>query len=352
MNASGLARHGDNEVDDLYDRIGRFLADHRLSPDPAHYSFAYQILTEPNGTIAQAVDRLSDGRVRLTARDIEKLGVGATGEAPASEPGVVALRQDDIAEAMADGADRLVAQTQAQVEGFAMMVRAMHDETRGFGRDLEQSAAAIVRQPDIEGIDEIARVTGAMIARIHDAEKRLARATDETDDLREKLAEAHLAARRDPLTALPNRRAFDEAFAGRDTSRGVWCLAVCDIDRFKRVNDEHGHAVGDRVLSVVGHTIAEACGEHLVVRHGGEEFAVLIGPTTLAKAAALIELARTAVAAKRFRNRDTDRSLGAVTMSVGITTIRDGETGEQAFVRADQLLYAAKTAGRNQVVAG
>jgi diguanylate cyclase len=344
MSASRQARQVDEEAaDDLYDRIGRFLADHRLSPDPAHYSFAYQVLTDPGGTIAQAVDRLSDGRVRLTTRDIEKLGTSVA----AAEPTRMMGRSDDIAA----GADRLVAQTQAQVEGFASMVRAMHDETRGFGRDLEQSAAAIVHRPGIEGIDEIARVTGAMIARIHDAEKRLARASDETDQLREKLAEAHLAARRDPLTGLPNRRAFEEAFAARDLSRGVWCLAVCDIDRFKRVNDEHGHAVGDRVLSVVGHTIAEACGEHLVVRHGGEEFAVLIGPTSLAAAAALIDVARAAVAAKRFRNRETDRSLGAVTMSVGITTIRTGETGEQAFVRADQLLYKAKTAGRNQVLA-
>lgn len=348
MNASGLVRHvDDGGADDLYDRIGRFLLDHGLSPDPAHYSFAYQVLTEPSGTIAQAVARLSDGRVRLTTRDIEKLGTRVA----AGEPPRPASRTGDTADAI-DGADRLVARTQAQVEGFAMMVRAIHDETRGFGRDLEQSAAAIVHRPGLEGIDEIARVTGAMIARIHDAEKRLARATDETDDLREKLAEAHLAARRDPLTSLPNRRAFEEAFAGRDLSRGVWCLAVCDIDRFKRVNDEHGHAVGDRVLSVVGQTIAEACGEHLVVRHGGEEFAVLIGASSLVNAAALIDLAREAVAAKRFRNRETDRPLGAVTMSVGITTIRSGESGEQAFVRADQLLYAAKTAGRNQVVTG
>ena len=346
MNASGTGRQGKAQTaDDLYDRIGRFLADHRLGADPAHYSFAHQILTEPDGAIAQAVERLSDGGVRLTRRDIEQFGVTAA----EGEPVTARTRPD---RGVDDGAERLVAQTQAQVEGFAIIVRAMHDETRGFGRDLEQSAAAIVRRPGIEGIDEIARVTGAMIVRIHDAEKRLARATDETDELRVKLAEAHLAARRDPLTELPNRRAFDEAFAHRDLSHPIWCLAVCDIDRFKRVNDEHGHAVGDRVLSVVGHTIADACGEHLVVRHGGEEFAVLIGASSLAEAATLIDVARAAVAAKRFRNRDTDRALGVVTMSVGITTIQLDESAEQAFERADQLLYAAKTAGRNQVLAG
>ncbi len=347
MNASGMARQAEEAPDDLYDRIGRFLADHRLSPAPAHYSFAHQILTEPDGAIARAVDRLSDGGVRLTRRDIEQLG----GTVVAGAPEIRADLADPVP-ARDDDADRLVSETQAQVEGFATLVREIHDETIGFGRDLEESAAAIHRRPGIEGIDEIARITGAMIGRIHDAEARLARATDETDSLRECLAEAHLAARRDPLTALPNRRAFDEAFAGRDLTLGIWCLAVCDIDRFKRINDEHGHTVGDRVLSVVGETIAAACGDHLVVRHGGEEFAVLVGGLPLDAAADLVDRARAEVAAKRFRNRDSDRSLGAVSMSVGITPIRIGESRGQAFDRADRLLYAAKTAGRNQVRAG
>ena len=346
MNASGMARLATDPRDDLYDRIGRFLADHRLSPEPAHYSFAHRILTEPDGPLARAVERLSDGGIRLSRRDIETLGGTIAEPSPAIERASTDHAGDA---AIADGADRLVTETQAQVEGFATIVRAMHDETRGFGRDLEESAAAIHRRPGIEGIDEIARITGAMIGRIHDAETRLARATDETDALREKLAEAHLAARRDPLTALPNRRAFDEAFATRDPALRTWCLAVCDIDRFKRINDEHGHSVGDRVLSVVGHTIAEACGGHLVVRHGGEEFAVLIGGLTLADATALVDVARAVVAAKRFRNRDTDRSLGAVSISVGITVVRARDSGEAAFDRADRLLYAAKAAGRNQV---
>ena len=344
MNASGTARQGMAAQDDLFDRIGRFLADHRLSPDPAHYSFAHQILTDPDGPIARAVDRLSDGGVRLTRRDIEQLGGIVVAGPPEIRAEPPPSRDEE--------ADRLVSETQAQVEGFATLVREIHDETIVFGRDLEESAAAIHRRPGIEGIDEIARVTGAMIGRIHDAEARLARATDETDTLREKLAEAHLAARLDPLTALPNRRAFEEAFAGRDLALGTWCLAVCDIDRFKRINDEHGHTVGDRVLSVVGETIAAACGDHLVVRHGGEEFAVLVGGLPLEEAADLVDRARAEVAAKRFRNRDSDRALGAVSMSVGITPIRMGESRGQAFDRADRLLYAAKAAGRNQVQAG
>jgi diguanylate cyclase len=348
MNATGLAWLVESG-DDLFDQIGRFLADHGLGPDPAHYSFAHQILTDPEGPVAQAVGRLSDGGVRLSQEAIEQLGGTVVGGTPV-RPRLAAT--GEAGAAAADGADRLVAETQAQVEGFASMMREMHDETRGFGRDLQQSAAAIRQRPDIAGIDEIARITGAMIARIHAAEIRLARATDETEVLREKLAEAQIAARRDPLTLLPNRRAFDEAFVGRDPLAGPWCLAVCDIDRFKRINDDHGHTVGDRVLRVVGRTITEACDGHLVVRHGGEEFAVLVAGLDLTRATTLVDAARETVASKRFRNRDTDRVLGQVSMSVGITMVGTGETGEEALDRADRLLYAAKAAGRNQVCAG
>lgn len=336
--------------DDLFDQIGCFLADHGLSPEPAHYSFAHMILTDPDGPVALAVGKLSDGGVRLTRENIEQLGGVVVGGSPPVRPRLAAI--GNAGAAAADGADRLVAKTQAQVEGFASMVREIHDETRGFGRDLQQSAAAIRQRTDIAGLDEIARITGAMIARIHDAETRLARATDETETLREKLVEAQIAARRDPLTLLPNRRAFDEAFAGRDPDAGPWCLAVCDIDRFKRINDDHGHTVGDRVLRVVGRTITEECSGHLVVRHGGEEFAVLVGGLDLGCATELAERARATVAAKRFRNRDTDRTLGQVSMSVGVTMLRDDETGEEALDRADRLLYVAKAAGRNQVCAG
>ena len=114
MNASGTARQGMAAQDDLFDRIGRFLADHRLSPDPAHYSFAHQILTDPDGPIARAVDRLSDGGVRLTRRDIEQLG----GIVVAGPPEIRAERPPSRDEE----ADRLVSETQAQVEGFATLL--------------------------------------------------------------------------------------------------------------------------------------------------------------------------------------------------------------------------------------
>ncbi len=331
--------------DTLFERIGGFLDAQGLSPAPEHYDFAFAVLSAPNEPLARAVTRLTEDGVRLTRRDIERLGWRVV-EGP---PPVRSRQTDAEPESEIDAAIALVAETQQHVDGFADIMRTMRDETRGFGHDLEESAAAITQLAEI---DEITRITSAMITRIRDSEVRLAEATAETDALRAKLVEALDSARRDVLTGLPNRRAFEEAFAARDPAAGPHCLAVCDIDRFKHVNDVHGHGVGDRVLTAIGQAMAAECAPHLVVRHGGEEFAVLLVGLNLSAAAELLDSVRSIVAAKRFRNRDTDMSLGIVTFSAGITAIHPEEIAETAFSRADRLLYTAKAAGRDRVCAG
>jgi diguanylate cyclase len=342
---------------DLFAQIGAFLADHGLSPEPAHYSFAYDVIANPTGAIAQAVARLTDGGVRLSRSDIEKLGgTVVAGPATASPPPPTLRRAERALEQrVEDEAVQLVASTQAQVDDFAVMMRAMQDETRGFGRDLAESAAEIGRSTPIaasaSGLDEIARITGSMLTRIRDAEVRLAEATHEADALRTKLAEANDTARRDALTGLPNRRAFDEAFATRREGDGPFCLAICDIDRFKRINDAHGHQIGDRVLSAVGRTLADECDGQFVVRHGGEEFAILLQGIALADAAMHLDGVRNVVAGKRFRLRESDAPLGQVTLSIGVTAVHNGEAIDDAFDRADRLLYTAKADGRDRVCA-
>jgi diguanylate cyclase len=325
---------------DLFDRIGTFLADQRLSIDPVNYAFAHHILTQPDGPIANAVARLTDGGVRLLSSDIESLGAQVKAGVPNDAP------EEDTGPSLKEQAQQLVANTSLQVDGFTSMVRAMHDETRGFGRDLAQSAAAMSGAP---GIEDIARITGEMLGRINEAETRLANATVEAEALRSKLAEATDTARRDALTGLLNRRALEEAFANRNPADGPYCLAVCDIDRFKRVNDDHGHAVGDRVLSAVGKSLAEYCSDHVVVRYGGEEFAILMSGIDLMAAARLLDDAREMIGNKRFRNRETDKPLGSVTISIGVTAVQPDERHESAFERADRLLYTAKANGRDQV---
>src|SRR5690606_16816905 len=107
----------------------------------------------------------------------------------------------------------------------------------------------------------------------------------------------------DPLTGLPNRRAGDQALAAAlqqaDASHGPLCVAIVDVDRFKHVNDRHGHQAGDRVLAQVGLQLqASLRGPGLsVARLGGEEFLVVLGQTPLATAVRLLEAARRDIAA-------------------------------------------------------
>lgn len=335
----GLRKNGKMRGD-LFDRVGRFLDTQGLDPNPANYAIAYAVIADPSGALAMAVARLTDGGVRLGRRELAELGGAAPAAATPADPAN-------------DRAQELVAETQAQVDGFATMMRSIHAETRGFGRDLAQSAAMMQDNGrQARGGEEIARLASAMVARVRDAETRLARATEETDTLRTKLAEARDTARRDPLTGLPNRRALDEAFAARAERAGPYALAICDIDHFKRLNDRHGHPVGDRVLRAVAQELAATCDGQFVVRYGGEEFAVLVAGADLQGAAALLDRARAAVAAKRFRNRDTDAAVGQVTFSAGVTGVARGEELAAAVERADRLLYTAKAQGRDRICTG
>jgi diguanylate cyclase len=232
------------------------------------------------------------------------------------------------------------------------MMQVIRAETRGFGRDLAASADAMRQSHDALGVEELVRLTGEMLNRVQSTEAKLEAATNEASELRAKLEEARDNARRDPLTDLPNRRAFEEAFAARAADGASLCVAVCDVDRFKRVNDRFGHAVGDRVLKAIGDALLGACSGHLVARYGGEEFAVLFCGVERGAALATLEIARETVASKRYRLRDSDEPLGAVTFSAGFTQAAPGEQLGTVFGRADRLLYAAKHAGRNSIGAG
>jgi diguanylate cyclase (GGDEF)-like protein len=155
----------------------------------------------------------------------------------------------------------------------------------------------------------------------------------------------------DPLTALLNRNGLDEALSrhfGQRPSRPLVLLQI-DIDHFKRVNDQHGHAVGDGVLRGVAETLAgQLRGADFVARLGGEEFLVGCDSADRADAAALAERLRRAVADARHPLQD-GAPLGC-TVSIGVSrkfTARDG--WETALREADRALYAAKAGGRDRV---
>ncbi len=156
----------------------------------------------------------------------------------------------------------------------------------------------------------------------------------------------------DALTGLYNRRGFfsmAETAIARE-NRGPLSVVLCDADHFKRINDEHGHAAGDRVLQHMAATMAAHTREgDVIARIGGEEFALLLPDATNETALQLADRMRHKLAATPVRCGTAELS---VTLSAGVATLDTDETGiDLALRRADAAMYRAKQGGRNRVEA-
>ncbi len=155
----------------------------------------------------------------------------------------------------------------------------------------------------------------------------------------------------DPLTKLANRAEFDrgiQALVVEHVEKHQPCsLIICDIDRFKSVNDNYGHQVGDEVLicfaQVLQSQVPPGC---IAARYGGEEFVVLCGETNAANAVALADRIRIAIA----QVPQTGMGGKSVTSSFGVTELQPGDSPEIMLRRADRALYMAKESGRNKVI--
>ena len=160
-------------------------------------------------------------------------------------------------------------------------------------------------------------------------------------------------ARQDTLTGVCNRRAFTELATMHLANGGGHVLAMADIDHFKQINDNLGHAMGDLALQHTARLLRDGSPEgSLIARIGGEEFALLIplGHTlpSIQQAEALIESMRLCIASGPVAIQN-----GApvhMTASFGLASAATGETLDSLLSRADGALYAAKSAGRNRVV--
>lgn len=159
---------------------------------------------------------------------------------------------------------------------------------------------------------------------------------------------------RDPLTGLFNRHYMEEALAQEQhrarRSHAQLAVIMIDIDHFKRFNDTFGHDGGDAVLRALGDFFKQQVrGSDIACRYGGEEFTLILSPSTAAGARQRAEKIRED--AGRLRIRHADRDLGAITLSLGVAIFPDHASDAAAIVKAaDVALYQAKRGGRNRVV--
>jgi len=174
----------------------------------------------------------------------------------------------------------------------------------------------------------------------------LERSREEVGRLRQQSETLADQAQRDPLTGALNRR-------GLALRAATWhgtpvSVAALDVDHFKRINDDHGHALGDAVLQALAGLLLEQCRrDDVVVRLGGEEFLVVFPKAPLQVAETSAERLRSAIQAHPWAELAPGL---AVTVSIGLAEGFDAAHLERLIAEADSALYAAKRAGRNQVL--
>ncbi len=155
----------------------------------------------------------------------------------------------------------------------------------------------------------------------------------------------------DPLTGIPNRRALMECLRKEwmriQRHGGTLSFIMADIDHFKQVNDTYGHSIGDKVLQEIAQAIVSQCREiDVPARYGGDEFAIVVPSETAEGAGKLAERCRQATSEIRIHTEDENVQ---ITASFGIAEIADTPSIEALIKAADEALYQAKQAGRNQV---
>lgn len=316
--------------------LASFLASHQLPVNASTLAIGWNYLSGGDRDLVRALDRRVQSQQPITMAWLDEQ-FGTTND---NEMVVLA---------------ELMQRLETSIDEFASTSRDAHTATAQYHNALEGHVTEldqVTRAGDV--ISDLANIAKVMLKRTRDIERQMLRSEAQTRALKRRLAEARRSAEEDHLTGLPNRRAFEarfeEEFRSARAATDQLSVAFCDIDNFKRINDEHGHDAGDRVLKLVAENLARLSSDRChVARHGGEEFVVLLRGDTLEEAAATLDRLRATLAERRLVNRANDQPFGQVTFSAGIADVFACGDTRSALKAADTALYRAKHGGRNRV---
>ncbi|MEM9360194.1 MAG: GGDEF domain-containing protein, partial [Pseudomonadota bacterium] len=314
-----------NSFDDrtVYGLAGRtfdLLHKHETPPDPRAYAVLFSYAAKSNDQIVSAVEELlSDDRLinrdHLVDLFDEHFNTNDQAEFQKNISQELAQNISEVDELVGKGAD----------------------QSRKFERVLHQTNQTL---DSIGTPDELKSVTHRLMdenREMMESNLRLGegllRSLDEINNLTNRLNELEAMALRDPLTGLPNRRAFDTQFKEEvecaAASRPL-CVALMDIDHFKRVNDLFGHPAGDRVLIIMSEILrAFAQDDTFVARLGGEEFAILMPNTDISTAHNKLVSLRWQISKTKFLSEEDHKRLGFISASFGQSVYKTGRTAKQ-----------------------
>jgi diguanylate cyclase len=258
-----------------------------------------------------------------------------------------------------DRIDKVGARVIGEIDDVVDVLSEALGMTRSYDASLSDAAKELLlakKADQIKSIIEsLLHSTSEMRETNKTLEDRLILAKNEISNLQQSLEAIRAESLTDPLTGLGNRKYFDRmidmAVQSALASGEPLSLLLFDIDHFKSFNDSYGHLTGDQVLRLVGLSLKQTIkGQDITARYGGEEFAVVLPNTALRQALTVADHIRRAVMAKELKKKSTGEILGRVTISVGVSMLKQDDDTDALIERADACLYAAKRNGRNRVI--
>ena len=277
---------------------------------------------------------------------------------PIDDAAISELYQTHVASADAKAVELIGGEMQQLMQSIAQSASQAGDQAGEFGEQLNGLTAALVSQDAEQLTSSLSEVlAGAIEMRVSTdvLQRKVAEGQDEIERLRHALEHARGEALLDPLTGVLNRKGFDqkldELLSHPSGAEGSHYLVMLDIDHFKRVNDTHGHLVGDRVIQALSEIMRTSVTNplHAVARYGGEEFAILAPQSSLEQSIQVAETIRRRARAMKFRHRNMTELQLSVSVSVGIARMRPGDDAISLISRSDSALYRSKADGRDRL---
>jgi diguanylate cyclase len=316
--------------------MGRF----QIPFDPANYSVWYHYVSGKDQDLRSAIDDVLAKSECITP----ELNINLYERYIATDEKLIVER---IRKELRSILERIMDHI-ADAGGHVNIFRAVIEK---FSRELQQDLDVEAVSKVVEGI--LSETKSIVLTGEH-LKERLQASTNEVELLSRNIEQIKEQAMTDLLTGLKNLRHLATAFAEEaekaDADGKDLCVIFADIDYFKRINDTHGHIVGDKILKVTADVLLECVkGRDLVVRYGGEEFVILLPDTPLNGALILAEKICTHFKNLNWKRKDTSEFIGPIHLSFGVARYRKGESLEGIMQRADKALYKSKQDGRCRV---
>jgi diguanylate cyclase len=314
----------------------------RQSASPRNYEIWYTYATGYNPSLnAKINETLAQGGT-LTDPDLEQIYESYLSPTRLTE------RIDKVGSQVMDEIEQVMAMVDAAVGSANSYSESLADVTQKLGQSKDREGLRAIVEGLVQTAKEMEQSNQALEARLNASKQ-------EINVLQDNLEVVRTESLTDPLTQLANRKHFDNtlerAIADARTKNEALTLLLTDIDHFKNFNDNFGHLTGDQVLRLVAMSVKQNVkGQDTAARYGGEEFAVVLPNTVLRSAITVADHIRRAVMTKELMKRSTGEHLGRVTISIGVATLRKGDTPQTLIERTDACLYAAKRHGRNRVI--